>query len=94
MNPSQHHRTAADGSFLGYLFQIERVVLWLSELPESACVGVEVADDIVVKLSDGLDIKEIYEQAKHTQGKAAPFSDKSEDLWKTLSIWIKAVESG
>ena len=94
MNISRNNLTSADGSFLGYLFQIERVMLWLSELPENASVGVEVADDIVVKLLNGFDVREIYEQAKHTVGKDAPYSDKSEDLWKTLSIWINAVTSG
>jgi hypothetical protein len=93
MNLSRSNLTSADGSFLGYLFQIERVILWLSELEESAVVGVEVADDIVVQLSNGLEIKEIYEQAKHTTGKTAPYSDKSEDLWKTLSIWINLIRN-
>lgn len=93
MSTSRTNLTAADGSFLGYLFQIERVINWLSELPENASVGVEVADDIVVKLANGADVKDIYEQAKHTQNKAAPYADKSEDLWKTLSIWINAVLS-
>ncbi|MCW3107997.1 MAG: hypothetical protein JWQ09_2503 [Segetibacter sp.] len=94
MNIPRNNLASADGSFLGYFFQIERVMLWLSELQENACVGVEVADDIVVQLANGLDVKEIYEQAKHTTGNTAPYSDKSEDLWKTLSIWIKAVEAG
>jgi hypothetical protein len=94
MNVSRNNLTSADGSFLGYLFQIERVMLWLSELDETAVVGVEVADDIVVQLKEGLEIKEIYEQAKHTIGKSAPYSDKSEDLWKTLSIWINLVTKG
>jgi hypothetical protein len=85
---------AADGSFLGFLFQIERLIMWLSELGPEAKVGVEVADDIVVKLSKGENIKEIYEQAKHTTGKSAPYADKSESLWKTLSIWVKAVNDG
>lgn len=85
---------AADGSQLGFLFQIEKVILWLSSLDNEAVVGVEVDDDIVVKLSQGNEIKSIYEQAKHTLKKHPPFSDKSEDLWKTLSIWVTAVLEG
>jgi hypothetical protein len=85
---------AADGSFLGFLFQIERVIMWLSELGPDAVVGIEVADDIVVRLNKGDGIKEIYEQAKHTTGKSAPFTDKGEALWKTLSNWIMAINNG
>lgn len=85
---------AADGSQLGFLFQIEKVILWLSSLDKDAVVGVEVDDDIVVKLGNGNEIKNIYEQAKHTIKKHPPFSDNSEDLWKTLSIWVSAVLDG
>lgn len=85
---------AADGSQLGFLFQIEKVILWLSSLDIDAVVGIEVDDDIVVKLAKGEKINEIYEQAKHTLKNHAPFSDKSEDLWKTLAIWINAVMNG
>ncbi len=85
---------AADGSFLGFLFQIERVIMWLSELGPEAVVGIEVADDIVVKLNNGDGINEIYEQAKHTTGKSAPYTDKGESLWKTLSNWITAINKG
>lgn len=88
-NPS-----SAEGSFLGYLFQIERIIIWLSELDENASVGAEVADDIVIKLGKGEKVSEIYEQAKHTIGSEAPYTNKSIDLWKTLSIWVKAVEDG
>lgn len=70
------------------------VILWLSELDTDAMVGVEVDDDIVVQLTQGKEITNIYEQAKHTIRKQPPFSDKSEDLWKTLSIWVKAVLEG
>lgn len=85
---------SADGSFLGFLFQIERVLVWLSEGGENGKVGIETDDDIVVQLKAGSEIKIIYEQAKNAQTGNIPFSDKSEDLWKTLSIWIKAVEEG
>ncbi|MCC6584559.1 MAG: hypothetical protein IT271_12720 [Chitinophagales bacterium] len=83
---------SADGSFLGFLFQIERVMLWLSEGGERKIVGIETDDDIVVQIQSGVDIDIIYEQAKNAQGGNIPFSDQSEDLWKTLSIWVKAVE--
>lgn len=83
---------SADGSFLGFLFQIERVLLWLSEGSIDGKIGIETDDDIVVQLKKGDEINFIYEQAKNAQTTSIPFSDKSEDLWKTLSIWIIAVK--
>jgi len=85
---------SADGSFLGFLYQIERAIIWLSSASNDAIVGVEVDDDISIKLTEGQEIKNIYEQAKHSQTRKVPYSDQSIDLWKTLSIWIEAVESG
>lgn len=85
---------AADGSLLGFFYQIEQVILWLSKLDSEAVVGIEVDDDIVVQLEEGNEIKKIYEQAKHSLKKLPPFSDKSEDLWKTLSIWVSNVING
>ncbi len=82
---------AADGSMLGYLIQVERAIFWLCSLPGNATVGIEVEDDISAKLAKGDTIKEIYEQAKNTVNSSAPYSDKSEDLWKTLSIWVNNV---
>lgn len=85
---------SADGSFLGFLFQIERAMLWLSEGGEGRKVGVETDDDIVIQIQKGASIDSIYEQAKNAQGGRIPFSDQSEDLWKTLSIWVKGVHDG
>ncbi|WP_160069291.1 ABC-three component system protein [Sphingobacterium bovisgrunnientis] len=84
--------TTADGSILGYLFQIERALLWLSELSNECIVGVEVDDDILVKLENGESIDKIYEQSKHSVSKAIPYSDHSIDLWKTLYNWINLIE--
>lgn len=84
---------SADGSILGFLYQIERALQWLSSSDLTAFVGVEVDDDITVKLINGDDIETIYEQAKHSQTSRIPYADRSIDLWKTLSIWIEAVTS-
>ncbi|MDN3588071.1 hypothetical protein QWY86_15415 [Pedobacter aquatilis] len=92
INVSNLH--GADGSFLGFLFQIERALLWLSSSQEDAVVGIEVDEDITVRLTDGEEIHSIYEQAKHSISKKIPFSDKSEDLWKTLAIWVEATSTG
>ncbi|MEO3402538.1 DUF3732 domain-containing protein [Mucilaginibacter sp. CAU 1740] len=84
---------SADGSILGFLYQIERALVWLSSSDIETFVGVEVDDDITVKLIDGDDITNIYEQAKHSQTSRIPYSDRSVDLWKTLSIWVEAAVS-
>ncbi|MFD2144947.1 hypothetical protein [Mucilaginibacter antarcticus] len=85
---------SADGSILGFLYQIERALMWLSTSSSETEVGVEVDDDITVKLIEGQDITNIYEQAKHSQTTKVPFSNSSVDLWKTLSIWVEAIQSG
>ena len=56
----------ADGSILGFLYQIERALLWLSASPDDAVVGIEVDEDITVRLTQGEEIHTIYEQAKHS----------------------------
>ncbi|GAB3916990.1 ABC-three component system protein [Mucilaginibacter boryungensis] len=91
-NPNNLH--SADGSILGFLYQIQRALIWLSSSDSETLVGVEVDDDISVRLIDGADIKTIYEQAKHSQTSKIPYADSSIDLWKTLSIWVEAVTSG
>lgn len=93
-NIKRQNPTAADASMLGYLFQIERAVAWLSKLPSDAKIGVEVADDIVVHLNKGETLDTIYEQAKHTIKQKVPYSDSSVDLWKTLFNWINAINRG
>lgn len=81
----------AQGQMLGYLFQIERAVFWLSDLKSGGLVGVECGDDIVIKKSSGSD-NSYYEQDKSSISKKIPFSDLSEDLWKTLGIWLDKVK--
>lgn len=85
---------SADGSFLGFLFQIERVLLWLSEIGEDGKIGIETDDDVVVQIKKGSKIETIYEQAKNNQSQKLAYSNQSEDLWKTLHIWVSAVVSG
>lgn len=81
----------APGQMLGYLFQIERVVFWLSELKSGGFVGVECGDDIVVKKNVNGE-NEVYEQDKSSISKKLPFADLSSDLWKTLAIWLNKIK--
>ena len=92
MNETKNHSAA--GAFLGFLFQIERVLIWLSDADSGGFIGLETNDDIEVRLNSGENIHTIYEQAKNAQGGNIPFSDFSVDLWKTLSIWTDAIQTG
>jgi hypothetical protein len=52
-------------------------MVWLSSSDTEVFIGVEVDDDITVKLIDGEDITTIYEQAKHSQTSRIPYADRS-----------------
>ncbi|RXK82172.1 hypothetical protein EST62_11470 [Chlorobaculum sp. 24CR] len=83
---------AAPGPAAGYAFQFERVLYWLSQSPSGSMIGIETADDVAIKLQDG---SLMLEQNKHSvQDQAAPFGDRSKDLWNTLSIWVTALDNG
>lgn len=75
---------------LGYLFQVERAVFWLSELKSGGFVGIECGDDLVIKTNVKNGIK-FYEQDKSSISKSLPFSDLSKDLWNTLNIWLEKI---
>jgi hypothetical protein len=86
------NKHSASGSFAGYLFQIERLLFWLS-ISDVEIVALETEDDIVANLK-GSTTNKILEQAKNSTGSKVPYSDLSVDLWKTLSIWVAGVSSG
>lgn len=80
----------APGPMGGYLFQPERALYWLACSERNSVIGIETEDDIVRKAAGSIDI---YEQDKHSiSQKGYPLGDHSTDLWKTLSIWLKAVK--
>lgn len=82
--------TDAQGQMRGYLFQIERALFWLSNCEPGSFIGVETGDDVVIKDSNDAIA---YEQDKSSISQKLPFSDSSEDLWKTLCIWLRALNS-
>jgi len=85
-----HHSAA--GSIAGYTYQYERALYWLAISPAGSLVGIETADDVAVMLPDG---GKCLEQDKHSlQRDSTPFGNRSEDLWKTLGIWLDAIDSG
>lgn len=80
------------GSFAGTVYQLERALLHLADgsLTPDAQVGIETDDDVAVRLSDEGGIRE---QDKHSLDRQ-PFSDGSENLWKTILIWLTALAEG
>ncbi|MBO6515449.1 MAG: hypothetical protein JJ975_02765 [Bacteroidia bacterium] len=83
----------ASGQAAGYLFQPDRALYWLSNCEKGATVGVETADDVTVVNDKGETV--IREQDKNSvQADGVPIKDRSNDLWNTLYIWVKALESG
>jgi len=82
---------SASGSNAGFSFQFERALHWLALSPAGSVVGVETDDDVAIRLADST---QILEQDKHSiQKKSTPFGDRSKDLWKTLKIWIEALDA-
>ena len=79
---------SASGQALGYLFQFERALFWLSD-PNIEYVSVETDDDVVANLKDGKSIEVIYEQDKSVLGSSNPFSNSNINLWKTIAIWLE-----
>ncbi len=82
----------APGPSAGILFQFERALYWLAKSHTSAVIGIETLGDIFV-----LDKKQgnVHEEDKHTVNiNSNTVSDKSENLWKTLYIWLKAATDG
>lgn len=83
---------AAPGACAGYTYQFERALYWLAKSSAGSVVGIETDDDVAIKEIDG---SLVLEQDKHSlQIGAKRFGDRSVDLWKTLAIWLDALDSG
>ena len=87
MHTLKEHTAA--GQALGYYFQLQRALSWLAKAPKGSTVGIETEDDVVTKLSKG---EEIYEQDKSSTT-TFPFNPTRIDLWKTLDIWLTAIQN-
>lgn len=84
---------SAKGQMYGYLYQIDRTLLWLSRCPDGSIVSIETDDDVVVRLENGDNIETIYEQDKASIKKRYPFTNTNVNLWKTLSNWLTLIET-
>jgi len=80
---------SASGSLYGYLFQFDRALYWLA--CRGTKVGIETEDDVVSFEAKG---KTIREQDKCSTVNTNPLSNRSKNLWKSLKIWVDAIEAG
>lgn len=83
------------GQSIGFDYQFYYFVFLLLQLEIGETIGYEVKDDIHIQKADG---KVILMQAKHTvqtnaDGRRANLTSLDEDMWKTLSIWAKAIST-
>lgn len=85
--------SAAD-SALGYLYQVRCALLWsLQRLKDEVEfeASIETLDDVTFERA-GTPIELL--QTKLHKNRGADLSDYSPDLWKTIRIWIAALNSG
>lgn len=80
----------APGQLLGYAIQFPRALVHLLKSGPGDAVCIEVLGDVATTLSSGNIITE--EDKSSIVGN--PLTDKSVDLWKTFSNWIKAINNG
>lgn len=86
-------KDSAKGPSSGYIYQFEIGLLELTNLNQGEAISIEHVDDVAILDAKGTYIFTI--QAKHSiTTSASNFGNTSEDLWKTLNIWISKLDSG
>lgn len=81
----------APGQTAGFIFQLERALEHLCDADSGTAVGVETLDDVTVV--DGSVVR-VREQDKHSiRDRVEVLSDRSVSLWKSLAIWLNAIEN-
>ena len=78
------------GQYLGYSLQATRFLMHLINSTPEWTVSLEVFEDVGVEVGGGIRIAEQDKSAL----KGNPVADRSVDLWKTFSNWVKAAQSG
>jgi hypothetical protein len=94
MNVHNSDQFSAADSALGYLYQVRCALLWsLQRLPTEPVfeVSMETLDDVTFEKS-GAPLELL--QTKLHKNRGANLTDASPDLWKTLRIWIAALDAG
>lgn len=80
----------APGQLLGFTIQYPRALCHLLRSTQGCTVCIEVHGDVATLHPDGCVHAEEDKSSIHSN----PVTDKSIDLWKTLSNWVNAVRNG
>lgn len=80
----------AAGQLLGYSLQFPRALLHLLRCSEGDSVSVEVLGDVATTHTDG----SLTTEEDKSSVVGNPLTNRSSDLWKTLSNWVDAVLGG
>lgn len=80
----------APGQLLGFSFQFPRALCHLLKSGPGDVVSIEVLGDVATSKSGG----EVISEEDKSSIKGNPLTDRSIDLWKTFSNWIKAINDG
>ena len=92
--PDHPDQFSAADSALGYLYQVRCALLWsLQRLKDEVEfeASIETLDDVTFENS-GTPAELL--QTKLHKNRGADLSDSSPDIWKTIRIWISALNSG
>ncbi len=85
--------SAAD-SALGYLYQVRVALLWALRRLKSGndfLISLETLDDVTFETRGGA--PEELLQTKHHRNREAVLTDASEDLWKSLRVWLEGYQA-
>lgn len=81
-------QTAAETKSIGFDYQYYFFLYKLLQLETGQIIGYEVKDDVHIDRENG-DL--ILIQLKHSLDSKANLTEKDDDLWKTISNWIKII---
>jgi hypothetical protein len=92
--PVSGHGAAA--SALGYAYQAEAALVELvrrAKLEPATKLTIERYDDVAFETEGRPAYRELLQSKHHIEG-VGDLTDRSRDLWRTIKVWIDAVESG
>lgn len=80
----------ASGQLLGYAIQFPRALYHLLKATVGCSVCIEVHGDVATVLPNG----NVIAEEDKSSVVSNPVTDKSTDLWKTLSNWVDGIKTG
>ena len=90
MNPDIMNQFSAIPTIAGFEFQIYYYLKTLLSLEPEEEASLELHDDVALEDSEKIS----YFQLKHSiSGKSKNLTNRDNDLWKTLHIWVKVIQS-